>query len=239
MLKFGSWEHLLWGGDHREHPDRRQIWEHLGRVAGRFDALGMGDVVDHATPQHPDRRDLTVGAAVNALGLKGLGCSHQALSLVPRGVHNAPTDRLSSPRVAPAPLHDDALGRAVETPYDYGGTARYRLLATTAATRLGLAPRVAPLARTSVPVDGRDTREEEPDAEGRPSPRGYRREHRPDLPQGRRAWRVEPQAGLPLLRPPRKGHRRAAQAFGQGLQEPLAPVPTTAGLPARGADRAW
>jgi hypothetical protein len=36
-----------------------------------FDALGMGDVMDQATHQHPELRDLTVGAAVNAMVRKG------------------------------------------------------------------------------------------------------------------------------------------------------------------------
>jgi transposase len=60
-------------------------------------------------------RDLTVGEAVNAMVLKGLGCLHQALSLVPRFFQNQPTSRLISPRVTPKPLNDDALGRAFET----------------------------------------------------------------------------------------------------------------------------
>ena len=91
---------------------RSQVWDHLGLVAGRFDERGLGDVIEQATQQNPERRDLTVGEAVKALGLHGLGFIHQALSLVPRFFHTKPTSRRLAPRVAPAPLHDDALGRA-------------------------------------------------------------------------------------------------------------------------------
>jgi hypothetical protein len=77
-----------------------------------FDALGIGDVLDRATPQNPAMRDLTVGEAVTAMVRNGLGFINHTLSLVPRFFQNTPTSRLISPRVAPAPLNDDALGRA-------------------------------------------------------------------------------------------------------------------------------
>jgi hypothetical protein len=70
---------------------RRQLVDHLGLVAGMFDALGIGEVVDQATPQHPARRDLTVGEAVKAMVLNGLGCINQALYLGPRFCHTKPT----------------------------------------------------------------------------------------------------------------------------------------------------
>jgi transposase len=57
-------------------------------------------------------RDLTVGEAVKAMVLNGLGCINQALSLVPRFFQHKPTSRLISPRVPPQQLNDDALGRA-------------------------------------------------------------------------------------------------------------------------------
>ena len=73
-----------------------QVLDHLGLIAGMFDELGMGDMLDQATQQHPEMRDLTVGEAVNAMVLNGLGFINQALYLVPRFFHtNPPLD--SSP----------------------------------------------------------------------------------------------------------------------------------------------
>ena len=94
---------------------RSQVLDHLGLVAGMCDALGLGDVIDQATHQNPEMRDLPVGEAVKAMGLNGLGFVNHALSLVPRCFHNTPTSRLIAPRVAPAQLNDAALGRALDT----------------------------------------------------------------------------------------------------------------------------
>ena len=136
-------------------PDRTQVLDPLGRIAGMCDALGIGDVVDHATQQHPAMRDLTVGEAGKAMGLNGLGLVNHALSLVPRFFQHTPPSRLIAPRVAPRQLNDDALGRAWDRLYTDGVTERYRLIAVTAAKRRGLAPTCAPLDRTSFQVDGR------------------------------------------------------------------------------------
>ena len=123
---------------------RSQVLDHLGLVAGMFDELGIGDVIDQATHQNPEMRDLTVGEAVKAMVLNGLGFLNQTLYLVPRFFQNKPTSRLISPRIAPAQRNDDALGRALETLYASGVTELYSLIATTAAQRLGLAPQPSP-----------------------------------------------------------------------------------------------
>lgn len=91
---------------------RTQVLDHLGLVAGMFDELGIGDVIDQATHQNPAMRDLTVGEAVKAMVLNGLGFINHALDLVPRFFPQKPTSRLISLRVTPEQLTDDALGRA-------------------------------------------------------------------------------------------------------------------------------
>jgi transposase len=221
-----------------EQTYRRQILEPLGHVTGMGDECGIGEGVEHATPQHPERRDFTGGEAVKAMGLNGLWVSQSSPVPGPRCFHHEPTSRLSSPRVAPAHLNDDALGRAWNTLDAAGVPARYRLIATTAAKRLGLAPRMAPIDRTSVPVDGRENRAEEPEAGGMHITRGDSRDHRPDLNHVMLALKVEPQAGIPLLRPPLSGHSSDVQEGGQVIRAHLAPLQTTDGLPSLVAGRA-
>jgi transposase len=204
------------------YPHRTQIFDHLGLVAGMFEELGIGDVLDHATHQHPEMRDLTVGEAVKAMVLNGLGCINQPLYLVSRVFQNKPTSRLISPRVTPTQLNDDALGRALDTLYAAGVTELYRLIAATAAQRLGLTPRFAHLDRTSFHVDGRYNSDEVPDEQVIHITRGYSRDHRPDLNQVMLELIVEHQAGIPLLMKPRSGNRSDAQEFGQMTREHIA-----------------
>ena len=153
-------------------PYRSQVLDHLGLVAGMFDELGIGEILDQATHQNPELRDLTVGEAVKAMVLNGLGCINQALYLVPSFFHHKPTDQLVSPRVTSQQLNDDALGRALDTLYAHGGTERSSLLAATASERLGLAPRCIHLDTTSVHVDGRDNSDAEPAEQVVPITRG-------------------------------------------------------------------
>ena len=79
---------------------RSQVLDHLGLVAGMFDALRIGDVLDHAIRHNPEMRDLTVGEAVKAMGLNGLGFINHALYLVPGSFRTSPPSA-SFPLVLP------------------------------------------------------------------------------------------------------------------------------------------
>ena len=85
---------------------RRQILEHLGLVAGMVAALGIAAVIDQATQQNPEPRSVTVGPAVKAMVLNGLGFVNPQLSLVPRFFHHKPTHRLIASGIAAQHLHD-------------------------------------------------------------------------------------------------------------------------------------
>ena len=211
---------------------------HLGLVAGLCDDLARGAVLEHAPPPHPERRDLTGGEAGNAMVRKGLGVIQHALSLVPRFFQKPPPARLLAPRVAPEPLHDAARGRPVAPLSDAGGTARDRRLAAPAAARLGLAPRVPPRARPSVPGEGRENRAAAPSEHGVHLPTGESRAPRPNRTRGMLALIVAPQAGSPVRLTPRRGQRREGHAGGHSAHEPLAPWHTTDDPTSLVADRA-
>jgi transposase len=217
---------------------RSQVLDHLGLIAGMFDELAIGDVLDRATQQNPEMRDLTVGEAVKAMVLNGLGFINQALYLVPRFFQNKPTSRLISPRVVPTQLNDDALGRALDTLYAYGVTELYSLIAATAAARLGLAPRFTHLDSTSFHVDGRYNSDEEPEEQVIHITRGYSRDHRPDLNQVMLELMVEHQAGIPVLMQPLSGNSSDAQRFGELVRTHLDHLHTTYGTTYLVADSA-
>jgi len=215
-----------------------QVLDHLGLVAGMFDELGMGDILDQATQQDPQTRDLTVGEAVKAMVLNGLGFVNQALYLVPMCFQNNPPYRLISPRVAPEQLNDDALGRTLDPLYTYGVTDLYSLIAAGAAQRLGLPPTYGHLDTTSLHVDGHSNCDEPP-SEGvvRLTP-GYSRDHRPDLNPVMLELIVEHQAGIPLLMQPLSGNSSDSQEFGQVIRDHIAQLHSTDGTTYVGADSA-
>jgi transposase len=219
-------------------PYRSQTVDHLGLVAGMFDELGIGAVIDQATRQNPETRMVTVGNAVKAMVLNGLGFANQRLYLVPLFFQHKPTHRLIAPGIEAQHLHDDTLGRALEELYDYGVTELYSLIAVTAAQRLGLTPTFAHLDSTSFHVDGRYNSAEEPDTHIIHMTRGYSRDHRPDLNQVMLDLIVEHQAGIPLLMKPLSGNTSDASDFGQVVSSHIAQLHTSYGTTYLVADSA-
>src|SRR5262245_54113244 len=110
------------------HPDispqpqsyRTQSLDPLGLVAGMFDALGITEGIDHATQQDPEMRMVTVGHAVKAMGLNGLGFINPQRYLVPHFFQNKPLPRLIAPGLQASHRNDDTLGRALDTLYAVG-----------------------------------------------------------------------------------------------------------------------
>jgi transposase len=217
---------------------RSDILDHLGLGAGMDDELGSGEVLDRTLQHTPETRFVTVGNAVKAMVRKGLGVVHQQRYLVPMFFQNKPTQRLVAPGIEAPQLHDDTLGRAFDTLYAAGVTARYRLIAGTAAQRLGLTPTVAHLDRTSVHGDGHYHSSQEPDEPVMHMTRGYSRDHRPDLTHVMLALRGEHHAGIPVLMTPLSGTTRDARDVGPVVTAPMRQLQTTDGTTCLVADSA-
>ena len=203
-----------------------------------FEELGITEVIDHATQQDPGMRIVTVGHAVKAMVLNGLGFVNQQLYLVPHFFHNKPLPRLIAPGIEARHLNDDTLGRALDTLYETGLTELYSLIAATAAQRLGLTPTFTHLDTTSFHVDGRYNSAEAPDAQVVHITHGYSRAHRPDLNQVMVELMVEHQAGLPVLMQPLSGNSSDAHEFGQVIKDHMAHLHTTYGATYLVADSA-
>ena len=54
---------------------------HLGLVAALYEELGIGQLIDTMIPQDFKRRDVSIGQAVKAMVLNGLGFADHALYL--------------------------------------------------------------------------------------------------------------------------------------------------------------
>jgi hypothetical protein len=64
-------------------PYWSEVLDHLGLVAGMFNELGIGEVLDRTMHHTPETRLVTVGTAVKGMILNGLGFVNQQLYLVP------------------------------------------------------------------------------------------------------------------------------------------------------------
>jgi len=120
-----------------------------------------------------------------------------------------------APAIAAQHLNDDTPGRALDALYTYEVTELYRLMAATAAQRLGLTPTVVHLDGTSFYVDGRDTSDRGPNVQVIHITRGDSRDHRPDLNHVMLELMVEHHAGIPVLMQPLSGNSRDAREFGK------------------------
>jgi transposase len=196
-----------------------QVLDHLGLVAGMFDELGIGEVIDQTIAQDLAKRTVSLGQAVKAMVLNGLGFVNQQLYLVPSFFHNKPLERLVGLKIQAEHLNDDVLGRALDALYAAGVTPLYSLIAAQAVQRLSLTSQVVHLDTTSFHVDGCYNRAEEPEAQVIHVTQGYSRDHRPDLNQVMLELIVEHQAGIPVLMKPLSGNTHDGVEFGKVITE--------------------
>jgi len=202
---------------------KSETLEHLGLVAGMFDELGIGDLVDELVPQDLSQRKVSVGEALKAMVLNGLGFANRRLYLMPEFFRNKPTERLVGAGISPEHLNDDALGKALDTLYDFGLTEIYRLIARRAAERLGLGSAVAMahLDTTSFHVDGRYNSECDDFDENAGVihvSKGYSRDHRDDLNQVVLELITESQANLPMMMRPLSGNASDKTSFKDAIE---------------------
>jgi len=174
--------------------------DHHGLVAGMVDELGLVGKIDAMIPQDLGQRQVSVGTAVKAMILIGLGFVQRALYLTPDFFRGKPVGRLLGPGITAGMLNDDALGRALDAIFAFGVEAFYFLLASDAVKQLGLSGTGGHLDSTSFHVDGQYNSGDGSAAAGVVHIRqGYSRDHRPDLNQVVLQLVVENQAGIPLL----------------------------------------
>jgi transposase len=183
-----------------------KIFDHLGLVAGMFEELEIGARIDEQIAQDFEERNVSVGQAVKALVLTGLGFVQQRLYLTAQFFEKMPADRLIGEEVRPEHLNDDVLGRALDDLYDYGVTELFRDLAAHAAQKLGLTSRFAHLDATSFSFEGEYDSDESSEDEVIRVRQGYSRDNRPDLNQVVLDMIVERKAGLPVLMKPLSGN---------------------------------
>jgi len=213
--------------------------DHLGLVSGMYDELGIGDIIDEAIEQDQDKRLVSIGQAVKAMVLNGLGFVNQRRNDFPQFFQDKPVYRLIGEGIEAEQSHYHVMGRSLDDIYDYDATSLYSQIAVGATQVLNLECRSSHLDSTSFHTDGTyETKkgceiENEPTTEKGAANRqgsdadssriiqitkGYSRDHRPDLNQTILQLIVENQAGIPLLMKSMDGNSDDKTGFRETIQ---------------------
>lgn len=94
---------------------------HLGIVAGAFDALGIAKIIDRAIPK-TRHHNLPHSKVIKAMSINGLGFIERRLYLFPDFYEDIAIERLLGEGVHQDQLNDDVLGRTLDAIADYGPT---------------------------------------------------------------------------------------------------------------------
>ena len=94
---------------------------HLGIVAGAYDSLGIGRIVDRAIPKNR-HHNLSHSQVLKAMTINGLGFIERRLYLFPEFFDDIAVSRLLGTGVTRDHLNDDVLGRTLDAIAEYGPT---------------------------------------------------------------------------------------------------------------------
>ena len=188
--------------------------DHLGLISGMYDELGIGESIDRLISQDMGKRIVSIGQAVKAMVLNGLGFVTRALYLTPQFFKDKPVEILIGKGIESKHLNDDVLGRALDEIYNYGPESLYYQLSLTAVQKLGLQCIFGHMDTTSFHCDGQyDSHTETVEEMVIRIIKGYSRDHRPDLNQVVLQLICERQSGIPLLMSSLSGNSSDKESF--------------------------
>lgn len=227
-----------------------QRLDHLGIVAGICNEIGLIETIDAQLPD--SGRKVSVGQAVQAMVLNGLGFVSRPLYLSPEFFQNKPTDLLVGAELNAADLNDDCLGRALDQLFKQGVTEVFAAVSAKALQTFGIETRFAHLDSTSISVHGAYERAETDAADSDEadvlSPdnepvavhitHGYSRDQRPDLKQAMLSLICANQASLPVWLRVLDGNAADSTSFAETVQAYLSQFAAEDALPVLVADAA-
>ncbi len=118
-----------------------QRLDHLGIVAGVCKEAGIAEWLDKRAGEN--HRSVSVGTAVVAMILNGLGFSNRQLYLVPQFFANKPVEHLLGEGITADMLNDDTLGRTLDWIYEHDPTMLFAGLARPRASTFRLQSRAS------------------------------------------------------------------------------------------------
>lgn len=187
--------------------------DHHGLVAGFCHDLGFADIIDNALGGASPERKISCGQLVSAMVLNGLGFTGRTLHMYSEYFKGKPLDRLIGEGVLAEHINDDALGRCLDSLYEYGVSKLYQQLGEAVVEKLGLQTQALHLDSTSFHYDGQET--EDGELKHIRIAKGYSRDHRPELNQVILNLICENQSGIPVYMKPASGNSNDMEGFKQ------------------------
>lgn len=205
-----------------------KVLGHLGLVAGMYDKLGIGTLLNKLIPTKSEDRIVDTGTCVKALILNGLGFFERRLYLVSHFFEDKPIAQLLGSDIEASMLNDDRLGRCLDELYEAGLSEVFQQISGQVVEVLGLQSSYLHLDSSSFHVDGAYNSEAGSE-DGRVIhiTKGYSRDHRPDLNQVILNLVVEHESGIPLRMEALSGNASDKETFRQTIESYISNMENT------------
>jgi len=162
-----------------------QQLDHLGIVAGICQQIDLIGQIDQIVGTNG--RKVSVGQAIQAMVLNGLGFVNRPLYLTPEFYANKPVEVLIGRGIKAEDLNDDSLGRALDAVYRVGVTQVFAQVASHALYVMNIRVRFAHTDTSAFSLEGTYAKPTETVEDEKTVPiqitYGYSKDHRPDLKQ--------------------------------------------------------
>jgi len=199
--------------------------DHLGIVAGVCDEIGLVEYFDRQDTHWHAR--VSLGQAIKAMILNGLGFSNRRLYLTPQFFANKPLEALLGPDITAEDLNDDCLGRALDWLFAHDVTSQFAGIAAQARARWGIGAREIHVDTTSFAVEGAYAAAEASTDQVIAIMYGYSRDHRADLKQWMCALATSVEGDVPVFLRPLDGNSSDKTTLVQAIltiQDQLRPI---------------
>ncbi len=170
--------------------------DHLGIIAGIIKDLKIVEMIDGAIAPH-EQEKVTMGEAIAAMIINGLGFSDRPLSLTPQFFESKAMEKLFRPGIEANDFNRHKLGRSLDDVYDYGCSMLFAQIAKEVCKKEGIETRFNSLDTTTFSVTGQYL----PDSDENAIElmHGYSKDHRPDLKQAVLELISTQDGGVPLM----------------------------------------
>ena len=187
---------------------------HHGLVAGLYDELGIGEIIDKTLPKQGQHK-LPHSVVVKAMLINALGFNERRLYMFPAFFENLDTELLLGPGVIPEDINDDVLGRTLDRIYEGDPTELFLKIVLNVMEKVSFGTQLLHADTTSVSVHG--------DYEHIDGSRaieityGHTKDNRPDLKQFVMSM-ITNQHGIPLFVQTYSGNKSDKKSILESIQ---------------------